>query len=236
MAAEESYPADLKYHREHDWARIEGDTATLGITWYAQDALGEIVHFEPPGEGDSVARDESYGEVESVKAVSDLISPLSGEVVEVNARRGRGAREGQRGPVRRGLAREDHASPSRQRSTTSSTWRPTSSSSRISELPLADRRRPGGDARGDRGRLGRGALRGHSARPFASGASSTSSPRSPRRSSSPTWRSSRRETPTPAASSRSSAPGSTTTTSLRSWTRSSRAASSSPPTRPTSPR
>jgi glycine cleavage system H protein len=85
VAAEESYPADLKYHREHDWARVEGDTATLGITWYAQDALGELVHFEPPGEGDSVARDESYGEVESVKAVSDLVSPLSGEVVEVNA-------------------------------------------------------------------------------------------------------------------------------------------------------
>jgi glycine cleavage system H protein len=85
VAAEESYPADLKYHREHDWARIEGDTATLGITWYAQDALGELVHFEPPGQGDSLARDESYGEVESVKAVSDLISPLSGEVVEVNA-------------------------------------------------------------------------------------------------------------------------------------------------------
>jgi glycine cleavage system H protein len=85
VAADESYPADLKYHREHDWARVEGDTATLGITWYAQDALGELVHFEPPGEGDSVARDESYGEVESVKAVSDLISPLSGEVLEVNA-------------------------------------------------------------------------------------------------------------------------------------------------------
>ena len=85
MAAEESYPADVKYHREHDWARIEGETATLGITWYAQDALGELVHFEPPGQGDSLARDESYGEVESVKAVSDLISPLSGEVVEVNA-------------------------------------------------------------------------------------------------------------------------------------------------------
>jgi glycine cleavage system H protein len=85
VAAEESYPADLKYHREHDWARIEGDTATLGITWYAQDALGELVHFEPPGDGDSVARDESYGEVESVKAVSDLISPLSGDVIEVNA-------------------------------------------------------------------------------------------------------------------------------------------------------
>jgi glycine cleavage system H protein len=85
VAAEESYPDDLKYHREHDWARVDGDTATLGITWYAQDALGEIVHYEPPEEGGSVARDESYGEVESVKAVSDLISPLSGEVVEVNS-------------------------------------------------------------------------------------------------------------------------------------------------------
>ena len=84
MAADESYPDDVKYHREHDWARVDGDTATLGITWYAQDALGEIVHFEPPDQGGSVARDESYGEVESVKAVSDLISPLSGEVIEVN--------------------------------------------------------------------------------------------------------------------------------------------------------
>jgi glycine cleavage system H protein len=82
--AEESYPDDLRYHREHDWARIEGDTATLGITWYAQDALGEIVHYEPPDEGGSLAKDESYGEVESVKAVSDVISPLSGDVVEVN--------------------------------------------------------------------------------------------------------------------------------------------------------
>jgi glycine cleavage system H protein len=84
VAADESYPGDLKYHREHDWARVEGDTATLGITWYAQDALGEIVHYEPPAAGSSLARDESYGEVESVKAVSDLIAPLSGEVVEVN--------------------------------------------------------------------------------------------------------------------------------------------------------
>ena len=84
MAADESYPADLKYHREHDWARVENDTATLGITWYAQDALGELVHYEPPDTGSSLARDESYGEVESVKAVSDLIAPLSGEVVEVN--------------------------------------------------------------------------------------------------------------------------------------------------------
>jgi glycine cleavage system H protein len=84
VAADESYPDDLKYHREHDWARLEGDTATLGITWYAQDALGEIVHYEPPAAASSLARDESYGEVESVKAVSDLIAPLSGEVVEVN--------------------------------------------------------------------------------------------------------------------------------------------------------
>ena len=84
MAADESYPDELRYHQEHDWARIDGDTATLGITWYAQDSLGEIVHYEPPEVGASVAKDESYGEVESVKAVSDLIAPLSGEVLEVN--------------------------------------------------------------------------------------------------------------------------------------------------------
>jgi glycine cleavage system H protein len=84
VAAAESYPDELRYHSEHDWARVDGDTATLGITWYAQDALGEIVHFEPPEQGGSVAKDESYGEVESVKAVSDLIAPLSGEIVEVN--------------------------------------------------------------------------------------------------------------------------------------------------------
>ncbi len=84
MAASESYPDDLKYHREHDWARIEGDEATLGVTWFAQDALGELVHFEPPAEGSSVSKDASYGEVESVKAVSDVIAPLSGEILEVN--------------------------------------------------------------------------------------------------------------------------------------------------------
>jgi len=86
VAADESYPDDLRYHPEHDWARIDGDVATLGITWYAQDALGEIVHFEPPEEGSSVTRGESYGEVESVKAVSDVIAPLTGDVVEVNAK------------------------------------------------------------------------------------------------------------------------------------------------------
>ena len=84
MAASEEYPGELKYHREHDWARVDGDEATCGVTWFAQDALGELVHFEAPGEGDSVARDSSYGEVESVKAVSDVIAPLSGEIVAVN--------------------------------------------------------------------------------------------------------------------------------------------------------
>ena len=84
MAAEESYPEGLKYHSEHDWARIEGDEATVGITWFAQDALGELVHYEAPAVGSTVAKDESYGEVESVKAVSDIVAPLSGEVLEVN--------------------------------------------------------------------------------------------------------------------------------------------------------
>jgi glycine cleavage system H protein len=84
VAAAESYPDDLRYHPEHDWARLDGDEATLGITWFAQDSLGELVHFEPPEGGAAVAKDQSYGEVESVKAVSDLISPLSGEVLEVN--------------------------------------------------------------------------------------------------------------------------------------------------------
>ena len=84
MAAAESYPDELKYHPEHDWARIDGDEATLGITWFAQDALGELVHFEAPEPGATVAKDASYGEVESVKAVSDVIAPLSGEILEVN--------------------------------------------------------------------------------------------------------------------------------------------------------
>jgi glycine cleavage system H protein len=85
VAAEESYPDGLKYHRDHDWASIQGDEATLGITWYAQDALGELVHYEPPDVGATISKDNAYGEVESVKAVSDLIAPLSGEVLEVNA-------------------------------------------------------------------------------------------------------------------------------------------------------
>jgi glycine cleavage system H protein len=84
MAAEETYPDDLRYHPEHDWARIEDGEAVLGVTWYAQDALGELVHYEPPAAGATVTKGSSYGEVESVKAVSDIIAPLSGEVLEVN--------------------------------------------------------------------------------------------------------------------------------------------------------
>ena len=83
--ADESYPDDLKYHPEHDWARVEGDIATFGITWFAQDQLGEVVFFDPPQPGDTVTANETYAEVESVKAVSDVFAPLSGEVTETNA-------------------------------------------------------------------------------------------------------------------------------------------------------
>jgi glycine cleavage system H protein len=82
--AEETYPDELRYHPEHDWARIDGEVATFGVTWYAQDALGEVVFYEPPEVGKEVTKDEAYAEVESVKAVSDVYAPLSGEVTEVN--------------------------------------------------------------------------------------------------------------------------------------------------------
>ena len=82
--AEPTYPEELRYHDEHDWARIEGDEATFGITWYAQDSLGEVVFYEPPEVGATIQKDSSYAEVESVKAVSDVIAPLSGEVTAVN--------------------------------------------------------------------------------------------------------------------------------------------------------
>jgi glycine cleavage system H protein len=82
--ADPSYPAELLYHPEHDWARVDGDAATFGITWYAQDALGEVVFFDPPEVGTRVSKDEPYTEVESVKAVSDVFAPLSGEIVDVN--------------------------------------------------------------------------------------------------------------------------------------------------------
>jgi len=83
--AEAAYPDDLRYHPEHDWARVEGDQATFGITWFAQDAIGEVVFFDPPELGAQVAKDQAYAEIESVKAVSDVIAPLSGRVLDVNA-------------------------------------------------------------------------------------------------------------------------------------------------------
>jgi glycine cleavage system H protein len=82
--AESSYPDDLRYHPEHDWAKVEDDQATFGITWYAQDALGEVVFYDPPEVGSEVSKDQPYAEVESVKAVSDVFAPLSGEIAEVN--------------------------------------------------------------------------------------------------------------------------------------------------------
>mgnify|MGYP001081835756 CR=1 FL=1 len=82
--AEETYPDDLRYHPEHDWARVDGDVAVLGITWYAQDQLGEVVFFDPPEVGTTITKDQPYAEVESVKAVSDVIAPVSGEIIEVN--------------------------------------------------------------------------------------------------------------------------------------------------------
>jgi glycine cleavage system H protein len=82
----DNYPDDLLYHPEHDWARIDGENATFGVTWYAQDQLGEVVFFDPPEVGRTLRKDEPYAELESVKAVSDIVAPLSGEIVEVNDR------------------------------------------------------------------------------------------------------------------------------------------------------
>lgn len=84
MAAEETYPPDLRYHPEHDWVRVDGDEVTVGITWYAQDALGEVVYYDPPEVGATITKDAPYGELESVKAVSDIFAPASGEVTAVN--------------------------------------------------------------------------------------------------------------------------------------------------------
>ncbi len=84
MAAEETYPTDLRYHPEHDWVRADGDEVVFGITWYAQDAMGEVVYYDPPAVGASVTKDAPYGELESVKAVSDIVAPASGEVTAVN--------------------------------------------------------------------------------------------------------------------------------------------------------
>jgi glycine cleavage system H protein len=100
--AEANYPEDLRYHDQHDWARIEGDTATFGITWYAQDTLGEVVFFEPPEVGTTLTKDQPYAEVESVKAVSDVIAPLSGEVTEVNESLGDSPEQINEGPYEGG--------------------------------------------------------------------------------------------------------------------------------------
>ncbi len=102
--ADPNYPSDVLYHAEHDWARIDGQTATFGITWYAQDELGDVVFFDPPEVGKKVTAGEPYAEVESVKAVSDVIAPMSGEIVAVNACARRQARADQRRPLRRGVA------------------------------------------------------------------------------------------------------------------------------------
>ena len=139
MAASESYPDELLYHPEHDWARIDGDEAVLGVTWFAQDALGELVHYEAPDVGSTVSKDASYGEVESVKAVSDLISPLSGEVLEVNQTGRRRARDRERGSLRRRLA-DPHpdVEPGRARAAALPVGRlPQGASRRARELPLA---------------------------------------------------------------------------------------------------
>ena len=161
---------------EHDWARIDGDEAVMGITWHAQDALGELVHYEPPDVGSTVAKDGSYGEVESVKAVSDLISPLSGEVLEVNQKVVDAPETVNEDPYGDGwLVRIRLSNPS---SATSCSRSPTTRrSSTSSELPLAHRRRPRGDARDDRRRDHRRAVPRHPARRAVRPASSTCRPR-----------------------------------------------------------
>ena len=227
--ASEEYPADLKYHPEHDWARIEGEEATLGITWHAQDALGELVHYEPPGVGASVVKDATYGEIESVKAVSDVISPLSGEVLEVNQKvvdapetvnddpYGEGwlVRIRLADPGRGGIAARRRRVPGRPRRVlamahpflflTESDREEMLSTIGVSDVDELFRDIPAG-VRLDR--------------------DSISSRRSPSRSSWRTWASSPAATLTPVSSSRSWAPASTTTTFQPSSMRSSRAASS----------
>ncbi len=125
VVANESYPDDLRYHPEHDWARVEGDEAVLGITWYAQDSLGELVHFDAPAVGATLTKDQAYAEVESVKAVSDVVAPLSGEVLAVNQKAVDEPEVDQRRPVRRGLARPDPDDRPRRSSTGCSTPGPT---------------------------------------------------------------------------------------------------------------
>ena len=125
--ADASYPSDLSYHEEHDWARIDGDVATFGITWYAQDQLGEVVFFDPPEVGKTVRQGDPYAEVESVKAVSDVIAPLSGEIVEVNEALSQRSRGDQRRPVRARAGWSRSGCPTRPSSTRCWTPPPTRS-------------------------------------------------------------------------------------------------------------
>ena len=181
----------------------------LGITWFAQDALGELVHFEAPEAGSTVTKDEAYGEVESVKAVSDVIAPLSGEILEVNAEGDRRAGDRQRRPVRRGLADPDPAHRPGRGRRACSTPRPTgalASTRAVSYLSLTDAR-PRGDARGDRRLLGRRAVRRSPPR-RALRARARRAARTGRGGADAAPRGARRQaTRTPASSSRSSAPG-----------------------------
>ena len=160
MAAE-SYPEDLRYHPEHDWARIEGDTAVLGITWYGQDALGELVHYEPPDVSATLSKDGAYGEVESVKAVSDLIAPLSGEVLEVNDKVVEAPETVNEDPYGDGwLVKIRVADPAETDALMDAEAYKTHLVDSC-ESSVAHRRRSRGDARCDRGLLGRGPVQGH---------------------------------------------------------------------------
>ena len=226
--AEASYPSDLSYHEEHDWARIEGDIATFGITWYAQDQLGEVVFFDPPEVGATVRRGDPYAEVESVKAVSDVIAPLSGEIVEVNEALSSGPEAINEDPYGDGLDGQGAALRrlrGRQSLMDAAAYEASAELSDVA-LHLRHRRRPPRDARGDRRRVGRRAVRRRAARGPPRTGRSTCRRASPSRRCTRTCATSRRATSPPRTRSRSSAPGCTTTTSRRSSTRSCRARSS----------
>ena len=159
--ADASYPDDLRYHPEHDWARIDGDVATFGITWYAQDQLGEVVFFDPPEVGKTVSKDEPYAEIESVKAVSDVVAPLSGEIVEVNEASGDEPEKINEDPYGDGWLVKVRLTDAVRGGGAARRARRTRAASAVSPLHLRHRRRPGGDARGHRRRLDRRAVRRH---------------------------------------------------------------------------
>ena len=212
--ADASYPDDLRYHPEHDWARIDGDVATFGITWYAQDQLGEVVFVDPPEVGKTMSKDEPYAEIESVKAVSDVVAPLSGEIVEVNEALGDAPEKINDDPYGDGWLVKVRLDRS-VRGRGAAGPRGLRGQPRLEPLHLRHRRRPGGDARGHRRRLGRRAVRRHPrerpARPGdrpAAGQAGAGGVRVPARPRA-------RATSRPRTRSRSSAPGCTTTTCRR---------------------